>query len=175
MRERGFTIIEMVVLTIVILASAALVYPVITSEIMRSDRAKAVEQCWQLAVGLEKYLHDMSASSHKFPADPITGKRYHWLRGPGDIPLNNPFSDGEAYGSLEQLLLQRRKGDEAWNGPYVEKLEPDPWGNAYLMNSEALFNNQERMWILSAGPNGVVDTSAESAEIGGDDIGRILP
>jgi len=175
MRSRGFTILETVILALVILASAALVYPVVTSEIMRANRARAVEQCRRIAVGIEKYLHDKALTTKKYPSDPITGKHYHWLRGPGALPLNNPFSDGEPHGSLERLLLHRERDNKAWNGPYVDSIEPDPWGNAYLMNSEALFNNQERKWILSAGPNGVVDTSAESTETRGDDIGRILP
>jgi type II secretory pathway pseudopilin PulG len=175
MRERGFTILEMVILVVVIMASTALVYPVVTSEIMRANRAKAVEQCRLIAVGVEKYLHDKALTTHRFPTDPVTGKRFHWLRGPGNLPANNSFSDGEPHGRLERLLLRREKGNKAWNGPYVDVIEPDPWGNAYLMNSEALFNDKERKWILSAGPNGVVDTSAESPETRGDDIGRILP
>jgi hypothetical protein len=51
-------------------------------------------------------------------------------------------------------------------------LEVDPWGNSYLVGVEP----EGSRWILSAGPNGIVETPAgPEATPAGDDIGARLP
>ena len=62
-------------------------------------------------------------------------------------------------------------------------LRSDPWGNRYLVNTGALQTSEPEdastdlraLWVLSAGPNGLVETPyaapAVSAVVGGDDIG----
>jgi len=54
--------------------------------------------------------------------------------------------------------------------------EPDPWGNRYLVNAGPLSDAAPApVWVLSAGPNGVIETpyraSSTSSGLGGDDIG----
>jgi hypothetical protein len=46
----------------------------------------------------------------------------------------------------------------------------DPWRNAYLVNLGA----RGAVWIVSAGPNGVLETPFESTALAGDDIGARL-
>lgn len=50
---------------------------------------------------------------------------------------------------------------------------PDPWGNAYVVNLGARGGGGAAIWILSAGPNGIIDTPflqpANSAVAHGDD------
>lgn len=49
----------------------------------------------------------------------------------------------------------------------------DGWGRCFLMNiGEWPYGG--RIWILSAGPNGIVDTPFGSATLAGDDIGAIV-
>ena len=69
------------------------------------------------------------------------------------------------------------------SGYVSQPLRSDPWGNRYLVNigvlqaSEAdeVSTEPRALWVLSAGPNGLVETpyaaSAASAVVGGDDIG----
>ena len=63
-----------------------------------------------------------------------------------------------------------------------EGLSPDPWGNRYLVNigllkatAPAGSGDASAVWVLSAGPNGNVETAyrlpARSASVGGDDVG----
>ena len=63
-----------------------------------------------------------------------------------------------------------------------EGLSPDPWGNRYLVNigllketAPAGSGDASAVWVLSAGPNGNVETAyrlpARSAKVGGDDVG----
>jgi type II secretory pathway pseudopilin PulG len=70
-----------------------------------------------------------------------------------------------------------------WNGPYVgEEVPADPWGNRYLVNTGLLRENAGAtgrctscaVFVLSAGPNGVVETPFSqpiaNASVYGDDI-----
>jgi hypothetical protein len=51
--------------------------------------------------------------------------------------------------------------------------EADPWGNQLLVNAAAL-RSSNAVWVVSAGPNGVIETSFDQtstpAAPGGDDI-----
>jgi hypothetical protein len=59
---------------------------------------------------------------------------------------------------------------------------PDPWGNHYVIypphRLSAAAGGPIGMWVLSAGPNGIIDTPfrqpSEGAAIRGDDIGQRL-
>jgi len=52
---------------------------------------------------------------------------------------------------------------EKWNGPYIEKPKPDPWGNQYQYSAEGKHNsNKYDLW--SNGPDGQSGTD--------DDIGN---
>jgi len=73
-----------------------------------------------------------------------------------------------------------------WNGPYFSsEIAADPWGNRYVVNvalidlspGAATASGQAKMavWVLSAGPNGIIETPFASSILnatraGGDDI-----
>lgn len=63
-----------------------------------------------------------------------------------------------------------------WQGPYLNKLETDPWGNQYLVNiGTATSGGASASFVLSAGPNGKVETAfailrSSFVTPGGDDI-----
>ena len=93
------------------------------------------------------------------------------LGGPGnapDAPGVRQWVDGRV-GSLSGYVSQ--------------PLRSDPWGNRYLVNIGVLQTGEadetstepRALWVLSAGPNGLVETpyaaSAVSAAVVGDDIG----
>ena len=73
-------------------------------------------------------------------------------------------------------------GNLRWRGPYVNCNTPvDPWGRPYVINVIAGYSsnatNYKRLWVVSAGANGVFDTNANATattELGGDDIGMML-
>jgi hypothetical protein len=49
----------------------------------------------------------------------------------------------------------------------------DPWGNMYICNIRDINTPGVPVWIISAGPNGTIDTSVDpsQASTAGDDIG----
>jgi len=67
-------------------------------------------------------------------------------------------------------------GPLAWRGPYLEKITEDSWGNRYLVNIRNAHPDQAKaVWVLSAGPNGIIETDPDAATDagptpGGDDI-----
>lgn len=167
--RQGVTMFELIVLGAVLIASGALVVPIVTSEMSRGDRAVAQEDCRRIAVALELYVKDVEPA----PRHPVGGKVLHWMKGPGEAPRRNGFQDGGANCRLDQLLGRIERDDES---PLhvLGSIGPDPWGQAYLVNTHGFTDAKERIWILSAGPNGVVDTEPTDAAIGGDDVGRSL-
>lgn len=68
------------------------------------------------------------------------------LAGPGETPrAEDPrWTDGTSAPILFQPLISA-----------------DPWGNAYVVNTGAA--TQSAIWVLSAGPNGIIETPFEQA------------
>ncbi len=80
-----------------------------------------------------------------------------------------------------------------FNWPYVQKLDLDPWGRAYVINiynlNDALDDKPpeadqpyvlHHTWVLSSGKNGIIETADTSKSnenppaLGGDDVGELL-
>ncbi len=104
-------------------------------------------------------------------------------------PGNDPNPSGSAWltgsrGDLDEILVRNVPGYTTagrfkWRGPYLDELSSDPWGNAYLVNTKSLrFGAKEAGFVLSAGPNGTIETTfqqttgsgSSAVSIGGDDI-----
>lgn len=82
--------------------------------------------------------------------------------------------------------------DGRWRGPYISNLGIDPYGRAYIVHVGAMEKNGcpvgstgippdcftpvrgTKGWILSAGPNGILETAPNATELVGDDVGMIL-
>jgi type II secretory pathway pseudopilin PulG len=118
-------------------------------------------------------------------------------------PQSNPFErnhgltnwllDPTAVDTVDNQLLHNTPGGDArqaypttgglrWRGPYLAQSMPvDPWGRPYLVTvrcavaTSGLTNR--RMFALSAGPNGRIDTPptfGERDEPAGDDLGVLI-
>ena len=127
---------------------------------------------------------------------------YSLLTGP-TMPTANPWNAGHnwitwgmgaARGDLlNNHLLQNQPqatpaaaypttGSMRWRGPYLNGSSPiDPWGRPYVIDVISGYfanaTNYKRMWVVSAGPNGRFDTSANATattDLTGDDIGVML-
>lgn len=106
---------------------------------------------------------------------------------------NNAFNhlalnDPNANATSDEANIDYR----AWRGPHISKLGPDPWGRAYIIHVGAMQRNGcpvastgappactvpaagARGWILSAGPDGNLDTGPTATQLAGDDIGYIF-
>lgn len=79
-------------------------------------------------------------------------------------------------GNFNDYLMADDNGcwPATWKGPYIASVNMDPWGNAYILNADQFSVANTPVWILSAGPNGLIDTSATDLVTAPDDVGLRL-
>lgn len=107
----------------------------------------------------------------------------------GFDPSANPVITAEweegTVGHLDSQLVTRPAGltgSYNWKGPYVESFKKkDPWGNNYLVFVSAMHTatvvgagTKKYGWIISAGPDGVLQTKPTDSVIQSNDIGLML-
>ena len=200
-RETGFTLIELTVVLAVIVTLALILTPSIRDSINEARVARARNDCQTIASGMYQFYRDTGF----FPVWKIAqnggagtpANRLQVLVSHGNVPSEDVpslWTTGVAGSLADQLVtnapgytLRSAVSQFGWNGPYFSsQLMADPWGNRYAVNAAlvdlspgaAMANGQAKMavWVLSAGPNGVVETPFAASILtavrpGGDDIG----
>jgi prepilin-type N-terminal cleavage/methylation domain-containing protein len=161
---RGFTVAELLVSLTVILLLAVVVPALIATSVARMRIARAESDVRRIAEGLKHSGPEASlwTSSGKARVDVLAGM--------GNVPIL-PANSRWA-GRSEDLAHMGLEGTT------------DPWGNRYMVNVGALSGLPHgdaaagvgrAVWVLSAGPNGIVETPfdqpADRAKLSGDDIG----
>ena len=92
------------------------------------------------------------------------------------LALNNPNADVTESDTTDY----KSTGSKKWKGPYIAKLASDPYGSNYVINIGAITNKGtslaagEKGWILSAGPNALLNTGTNDSSTSSDDIGYIF-
>jgi len=195
----GFTLIELTVVLAVIVTLALVLTPSIANFINDSRVAKARNDCQAIASGIYQFYRDTGF----FPVWKIAqnggpglpANRVQVLASRGNAPLEDvptPWSTGAQGGLAEQLVnnipgytLKTPTSQFGWNGPYFSsEIGSDPWGNRYLVNiglidtspGAVTLSGQAKLavWVLSAGPNGTIETpfnlSILNAATLGDDL-----
>lgn len=99
--------------------------------------------------------------------------------GANHLALNDPDVSGTPNESTDYRTTSRLK----WKGPYLGRLSLDPWGKTFIAYVGAMeasgkkvsgASGQHSGWILSAGPNGSLDTLPTSNTLVNDDRGFIF-
>ena len=70
----------------------------------------------------------------------------------------------------EAGLLSAMNAFTNWQGPYIQAIPPDPWGNDYFFDPDYYINGNPVPVVGSFGPNGAGQNNYDS-----DDVYRILP
>ncbi|MBI3327360.1 MAG: type II secretion system protein GspG [Nitrospinae bacterium] len=104
------------------------------------------------------------------------------------------------FGTAAKASLKYREGGKAppvnWKGPYINEVFQDPWGRNYIVllkggliapKSTAFTETTSTItgggttsltqfyaWVLSAGPNGILETRESDSSIQGDDVGTVF-
>ena len=92
------------------------------------------------------------------------------LSGPGRLPSASAPA-AERWVTMPRAELVAVVGDR-------HPLSADPWDNCYLVNlAEIAATGSTTVWILSAGPNGMIETPfvTPSGTPAGDDVGMRVP
>ena len=185
--EKGFTLIEVVVVVAVIAILAAVLTPYITKYIDDSKVAKARNEVQVIAAAVTNAYKDLGRWPNQINATTDYGGLYTGTVLPAATLLGAATGwiapTAAAWSSLDTHLVTNghgypAAGDTKWSGPYATQLPVDPWGRPYIINAANFTSTTSPptpVWVLSAGPNGVVNTSiantAAAAVTGGDDIG----
>lgn len=123
--EKGFTLIELMVVILIISIIAALVFPTVFKKIGRSKRIGAQTQIEIFGLALDGYRLDNGTY-------PTTEQGLKALR---VEPTTTPLAKN-------------------WDGPYLKKEIPlDPWGNPYIYIYPGEYNAEEYE-LLSYGADG---------------------
>jgi len=173
--KRGFTLIEVVVVAGIIAILAGILVPMIFNQIDESRKTRALADCKSIQTAIMTFRKDTGAWPVKSDS---TTSDVSLLSGSG---TDLPDADLEAQNfdiSKRQLYTKHLKSDNntfygtQWKGPYMTVVEADPWGNTYITNSKNFNDNPATpVWIISAGPDGKLDTAIGSETVFNDDIG----
>lgn len=163
--KNGFSAIELIIIIAIFVGLAGVVVPIISQEIQDSKKSHAIADINRIATALNQYIKDTLF----FPTGNQGSTTYHYLFTDGAMPQNNIFASGEGVHAA-QFLRKGEFGGKRWKGPYLQSIPADPWGNSYIINVQGFFNMGERAVILSAGPDGAVNTQANDSTPGGDDL-----
>jgi hypothetical protein len=107
--------------------------------------------------------------------DGVTGLRESdgVLCGPGRLPGRDPgivsARAERSHAAHRAWLLGARIAPERFGAG----MPTDAWGRCFLLNADAWATGGP-VWLLSAGPNGWIDTPPNAIALGGDDIGDRL-
>jgi prepilin-type N-terminal cleavage/methylation domain-containing protein len=150
MRQRAFTLIELIVVIAIIAVLAAIIAPNAFKAIHKAQISKTVADLKTLKNGLIAY----SADTGRFP-DPF------YFRAPGYGHRN---ADCAGYGFTSPPLMANEDNVSGWDGPYVDKAVRSPLVHTYVSGG---FTYPGTYWI------GGTSCYAQSFDLGGDGSAEI--
>ncbi len=176
--QRGFTLIEVMVVASIIAILAGILVPMIFNQIDEAKKARAQADCKSISTAILMFRKDLAKWPNHFPDD--CSLSYLTLQGSGTAPVN-PKDDWQIglNDVALSIILNLPANQACYNNSkalnYLPQDPPDPWGNAYVVNV-INFTDTNPVWVISAGPNGTMDTTVNSKTLNdvgtdGDDIG----
>jgi general secretion pathway protein G len=137
-RERGFTLIELMVVILIIAMLGTFVAPNVMSKFRRAKADLAKPRMAVIENALKQFELDC-----------------------GRLP-------DESEGGLDALITAPPELEEKWNGPYLKQSQlMDPWGNPYVYVQEGQVNVGS-FDLLSYGADGQEGGEGENADIVND-------
>lgn len=182
LNRKGFTLIEIIVVSVCIAILAAILIPAIISIADDAKNSRAVADCKSIQTALLMFKKDTGSWPYKgidFNCNTLN-IAYSFS---GTLPAFNVNGWTTDDPKIDMTFLRDGTGMNTcaynnWKGPYLTQLPPDPWGNKYVINMNALDPNhpagKNAVWILSAGPNGIIETNVTNLNLdkpNEDDIG----
>jgi prepilin-type N-terminal cleavage/methylation domain-containing protein len=196
--QKGFTLLEIIVVLAVLGALAAMLAPVVFRYIDDANRSRAQNDVSAIAAAISQMYKDTgryplyASGQGKLAHTPASDPSYLTSDpdcDPSDTNLTtcDGFEPevGSATGwtfstkadSLTGQLITNASGyattgPRAWRGPYLETVpETDVWGRSFVVNilkADPADATPEVVVVLSAGANGTIETNADTLAIAGN-------
>ncbi len=190
-KQGGFTLIEVIVVLAALAILAALLIPVIGGLPQQAEEAKAGNDARAIGEAVQNFYTDLakwpvysSSVPDLTPANATLERLFsagnvpgvsgapgtaEWIAAPNSDDLDDHLQNNRLLDSSQYPLT----GEFAWRGPYLTASPSDPWGNQFIVNARWLQPGQSpnAVWVLSAGPDGVIETTFAQPTLAGDDIG----
>jgi len=208
-RNDGFTLFEVIIAVALVAIMAVAIVPPLLKNINEGKVARAQSDAQVIATGILGFYKDTGdwpLDNNGNPGADLTRLASNAILGGGNagIPAGAAGISGggnwDSYGTAGTLndALVRNATDTVdpiytesknphirpgWNGPYLDSVPLDPWGNPFVVNlryTNTAVGNYERhaVLVVSAGPNQLFETTFDDGSyeevIGGDDIGYLI-
>jgi len=166
--RRAFGFLEALVSLCLVVSIAGITMPMVAGERAEGRNEQAVVDMQGIVDGIRDY----SQHTRFLPTGNRGRTNVTWLYGPGQLPKGMKLGSIAHSRSLDDIMLNDSMGGSAWQGPYGSPAM-DPWGHSYLVNVDGLVDPRRPAWVLTAGPDGIMQTPASAQEPVGDDV--LLP
>lgn len=194
--SKGYTLTEMTAVVATAGVLTAVMLPVAISQVQQGRITAAAGNISALNSAVSSLLRDTGDYPMRRDAGNTFASRYHFTlllsTGPDGTTVVKP--DTAVLGTVTEGTFESHffsnatgystAGDQQWRGPYLSKRGLDPWGKSFLIylqgvRDAASPDNETRttsknILVISAGPNGVVETTPEDSSPKGDDIITVL-
>ena len=183
--ERGVTLVEVAILVVVTLSIMGALAPTMSAVILRAETTAATTAMSNIDTQINAILSDMSYTYLNYDGVQNSAQRVNLIVSDGDIPsavsgTGSATWQGAVNGTtidfIERHLVTNNPGGNAgnaypsptagaaWHGAYLDNpIDPDPWGNRYMVNVEYLGPSNNDVVVYSAGPDEEIDSAYTAA------------
>ena len=167
--KKGITLIEVVITIAVVIILFIILSPLISSNIEHARVARAAADVDRIGKAILKFRYDVG----QWPISNYSGNpnpKQNLLFGDGKRLWDKQDKKHLKYflkdnsGNFPTPKKGKAKGKPVWRGPYLYRFNPDPFGNAYLVNSQYFDVAKRRVWILSPGKNQSIEASFDGSK-----------
>ena len=194
--QGGYTLIEVAAVVAITATLAAVVVPIAVDKVKEGKVAAATTQCKQIGAAIGGFVKDTGEFPHRNLSGLArtvqilwSGESIRWTPptfatpSPGWPLISETDANSRLFNHLGSGGFSRYKTIAGldWKGPYLDEIGTDPWGRPYLVLSKGFYYPapnpnapaNEFGWILSAGPNGKVETYANGSVLNADSSGTV--